>query len=146
MSDPKGNRRSPAPKKEEGVFVNLPRTRPQRSSPRRAAARNAVAGAAAGASTAAAPTTQPPPQRAHAKRPPTKRTSATRRPLKGSLDDSAPRQGYEAEREAVTGSVRPPGGTELMASAAEIVGDLAKAGLSTGERLLKDVFSRLPRS
>jgi len=40
--------------------------------------------------------------------------------------------------------VQPPGAAELVASAAEIVGELAKAGLSTGERLLKDVFSRLP--
>jgi hypothetical protein len=40
--------------------------------------------------------------------------------------------------------VQPPGAAELVTSAAEIVGELAKAGLSTGERLLKDVFSRLP--
>jgi hypothetical protein len=42
--------------------------------------------------------------------------------------------------------VAPPGGAELVSAAAEIVGELAKAGLSTGERLLKDVFSRLPLS
>jgi hypothetical protein len=42
--------------------------------------------------------------------------------------------------------VQPPGAAELVVSAAEIVGELAKAGLSTGERLLKDVFSRLPLS
>jgi hypothetical protein len=46
----------------------------------------------------------------------------------------------------MSGSVHPPGGVELVTSAAEIVGELAKAGLSTGERLLKDVLSRLPRS
>ena len=46
----------------------------------------------------------------------------------------------------MTGSLQPPGGIELVGSAAEIVGELAKAGLSAGERLLKDVFSRLPRS
>jgi len=39
--------------------------------------------------------------------------------------------------------VQPPGSTELLASAVEIVGDLAKSGLATGERVLKDVFSRL---
>jgi hypothetical protein len=39
--------------------------------------------------------------------------------------------------------VQPPGGTELIASAVEIVGDLAKSGLSSGERVLKSVFSRL---
>lgn len=42
------------------------------------------------------------------------------------------------------GSVQPPGGAELVASAAEIIGDLAKTGLSTGERLLKDALTRLP--
>jgi hypothetical protein len=42
--------------------------------------------------------------------------------------------------------VHPPGGAELVASAAEIVSELAKAGLSTGERLLKDFLSRLPLS
>jgi hypothetical protein len=40
--------------------------------------------------------------------------------------------------------VHPPGGAELVASAAEIVGEIAKAGILTGERLLKDVLSRLP--
>jgi hypothetical protein len=42
--------------------------------------------------------------------------------------------------------VQPPGGAELLASAAEIVGELTKSGLATGERLLKDVLSRLPLS
>jgi hypothetical protein len=42
--------------------------------------------------------------------------------------------------------VQPPGGTELVTSAVEIVGELAKSGLATGERLLKDVFSRLSPS
>jgi hypothetical protein len=46
----------------------------------------------------------------------------------------------------MNGSVQPPGGAELVASAAEIVGELAKVGLSMSERLLKDAFSRLPRS
>lgn len=59
-------------------------------------------------------------------------------------DDPAPRQGYECE--GADGPVQPPGGPELVASAAEIVGELAKAGLSAGERLLKDVFARLPGS
>jgi hypothetical protein len=54
-----------------------------------------------------------------------------------------PRQGFECEDRA-SGAVHPPGGGELIASAAELVGELAKAGLSTGERVLKDVFSLLP--
>ena len=58
--------------------------------------------------------------------------------------EPAPRQGFECESDESTGSLQPPGGTELVASAAELVGELAKAGFSRGERLLKDVFSRLP--
>jgi len=46
----------------------------------------------------------------------------------------------------MSGSVQPPGSAEFIASAAEAVSELAKAGLSTGERLLKDVLSRLPHS
>jgi hypothetical protein len=42
--------------------------------------------------------------------------------------------------------VQPPGGAELLLSAAELVGELAKAGVSRTERLLKDAFSRLPGS
>jgi hypothetical protein len=42
--------------------------------------------------------------------------------------------------------VHPPGGAELLISAAEIVGELAKAGVSRSERLLKDALSRLPLS
>jgi hypothetical protein len=42
--------------------------------------------------------------------------------------------------------VAPPGGAELLATAAEIVSELAKASVSTGERLLRDVLSRLPLS
>jgi hypothetical protein len=57
-----------------------------------------------------------------------------------------PRQGYESDDDAATGAVQPPGGAELLVSAAEIVGELAKAGASRTERLLKDVLSRLPLS
>jgi len=53
-------------------------------------------------------------------------------------------QGFECESEAATGSVQPPGAVELLASAAEGVSELAKAGLSRSERLLKDLASRLP--
>ncbi len=59
--------------------------------------------------------------------------------------DSAPRQGFESETSrSSTGPVQPPGGAELVAGAVEIVGEVAKAGLSAGERVLKDLFSRLP--
>ncbi len=45
-----------------------------------------------------------------------------------------------------SGPVQPPGGAELVATAAEIVSELAKAGVSTGERLFKDLLGRLPLS
>ncbi len=62
-----------------------------------------------------------------------------RREPRGASVEPAPRQGFECEGERASGTVHPPGGAELVASAAEIVGELAKAGLSTGERLLKDL-------
>ena len=59
--------------------------------------------------------------------------------------DSAPRQGFESEpSRSSTGPVQPPGGTELLTGAVEIVGEMAKAGVSAGERVLRDLFSRLP--
>ena len=122
----------------EGVLANLPRTRPQRPSARRDAARRPAAAAKA-TPTAAKPT----PTQASAR----KQTTAKRRPAKSAvkpLQDPAPRQGFESESDSVSGPVQPPGGVELLASAAELAGDLAKTGLSTGGRLLKDVLSRLP--
>lgn len=78
-----------------------------------------------------------------ARRPRTgKRAPAPRRPV--AVEEPAPRQGFECEGERATGPVQPPGGPEMVATAAELVGELAKAGVSVGERLLKDVFSRLP--
>jgi hypothetical protein len=58
---------------------------------------------------------------------------------------AAPLQGFECDSET-SGSVQPPGAVELLASAAEIVSELAKAGVSRSERLLKDLVSRLPLS
>jgi hypothetical protein len=73
-----------------------------------------------------------------------RQTSAPRRRISG--PDAAPLQGFECDGDAGSGPVQPPGAAELVASAAEIVGELAKAGWNTGERLLKDVVSRLPLS
>jgi hypothetical protein len=42
--------------------------------------------------------------------------------------------------------VAPPGGAEIVATAAEIVTELARAGVSAGERVVRDLFSRLPLS
>ena len=64
----------------------------------------------------------------------------------GPVDESVPRQGFESELDRASGPVQPPGGAELVATAAEIVSELAKAGVSTGERLLKDFLGRLPLS
>jgi hypothetical protein len=89
---------------------------------------------ASGAATSAATATSKPPR---AKRTP-RRAATSGAP--------APRQGFESEGERASGAVQPPGGAELVASAAEIVGELTRAGFSAGERLLRDVFSRLPGS
>jgi hypothetical protein len=79
---------------------------------------------------------------------PAKRSSAPRRARsqrpRRSTQEPAPRQGFESDSETSRGSVAPPGGPELVSAAVEIVGELAKASLSTGERLVKDVLSRLP--
>lgn len=63
-------------------------------------------------------------------------------------EETVPKQGFECEGEGerASGPVQPPGGAELLASAGEIFSEVAKAGLSTGERLFRDVLSRLPIS
>ncbi|HEX3510963.1 MAG TPA: hypothetical protein VHT27_07680 [Solirubrobacteraceae bacterium] len=66
--------------------------------------------------------------------------------VRASEREAVPPQGYAAEGERLSGPVQPPGGTELIATAAEIVGELAKAGVSTGERLLRDFTSLITRS
>lgn len=164
MSDAEGDLRSTTPGEDRGVLLNLPRTRPQRSSPRRAAARKAAAGTRAqkggrprraDSTTATVQAAAPSTLRGGAQRKPKRAKAATGQRARGAVMphrgstleyDPAPRQGFESESESMSGSVHPPGGVELVTSAAEIVGELAKAGLSTGERLLKDVLSRLPRS
>jgi hypothetical protein len=162
VSDAKGNHRSRTPRENRGVLVNLPSTRPQHSSPRRAAARRRAARAGAdpsapsqtavlGASAVGSPGAKPAvgprkPTTARAASP--KRARSAAKSSRGSAPrrDAAPRQGFESDSETATGSVQPPGGAEFVASAVELVGELAKVGLSTGERLFKDAFSRLPRS
>jgi hypothetical protein len=57
--------------------------------------------------------------------------------------ERAPRQGFEAEPDS-HGPVQPPGSSELVSSAAELAGELAKAGVTTGARVLRDFLSRLP--
>jgi hypothetical protein len=163
MSDAKGNSRSTTSRGDREVLVNLPQTRPQRSSPRRAAARAAAAGTTEqrrpparsaarsriGGGTAQGGSRKSATARTAAGKPTSsapKASAGSARRRSPKSDRSAPRQGFESEGENMNGSVQPPGGAELVASAAEIVGELAKVGLSAGERLLKDAFSRLPRS
>jgi hypothetical protein len=164
------NGRGSAPLDGEGVLSNLPRTRPQRSSARRTAARGAPTttgatteppsrnGGASAAAKARAKTASKAP--AKAKRTPAgsgartkakpatsssqRARSTTKRPPSTASAEEIPRQGFETETDRARGPVQPPGGAELVAGAVEIVGELAKAGFSTGERLLKDVLSRLP--
>ena len=142
MSDTKASppRRGATPK-GDSVLGNLPRTRPQRSSPRRAAARKTTAAqASAGSATAGA---RKRPQSSPSK-PTSPRASAGKRAKASILvGEPSPRQGFECDGESMTGTVTPPGGADLLASAAELVGELAKASASSGERLLKDVLSRL---
>ncbi len=82
------------------------------------------------------------PARPASKRKPTSNPRATKG--RGPGDEPAPLQGFEAEPDTFGGPVQPPGGIELVASAAELTGELAKAGITTGARLLKDFLSRLP--
>jgi hypothetical protein len=134
MSDsPGSDPREPASADGPGILAALPRTRPQRASARRTAARAAKPSAA-----------QP---RQATKRKPAKArvTSKQREPAKHSAagGERAPRQGFEAEPDS-HGPVQPPGSSELVSSAAELAGELAKAGVTAGARVLRDFLSRLP--
>jgi hypothetical protein len=71
--------------------------------------------------------------------------AASKRDDSSRREQGVPRQGFDSESDLATGPVQPPGGVELVASAAEIVAELARAGLSAGERVLADLVARLPR-
>jgi hypothetical protein len=125
---------------QQGVLTNLPRTRPQRATPRRAAARARSNGAPSAKRA-----------RARSSAPPRETSARTARPRASAgagtatRATGAPVQGFECEAEA-RGSVQPPGAVELVSSLAEVVSELAKAGASRSERLLRDLASRLPLS
>jgi hypothetical protein len=152
----KSTKRNARPKDalaSEGVLANLPRTRPQRSSARRDAARRATkAKASSQASTILAAPGKPvrtkakPAKVVPAKVAAVKRGQRTAKPRSTAkrLRDPVPRQGFETENDPLSGPVQPPGGVDLLASAAELAGELGKSGLSAGGRLLKDVLARLP--
>lgn len=167
-----GDTRSNGTGDGQDVLSKLPRTRPQRSTARRTAARSARAKTAA-PSAAPKPTPAKPKANATAtagaKKPSggaskvaagaasgtarnggqrvrrAARRSAEAKPV--TVEEPVPRQGFASDSdERASGPVQPPGGADLVATAAEIVGELAKAGLSTGERLVKDMLARLPLS
>jgi hypothetical protein len=75
-----------------------------------------------------------------------KRSPSTRRQPVAAADEHVPLQGFESEMDRASGPVEPPGGTELVATAAEMIAEIARAGLSTGERLVRDALARLPLS
>jgi hypothetical protein len=113
------------------------------TSTRRAVASGTARRAPATGASAAAPKT------AKGSKPAAKASAAKRRPTTprrapGATEEQVPLQGFESEMDRASGPVEPPGGTELVATAAEILGEIAKAGLSTGERLLRDALTRLP--
>jgi hypothetical protein len=133
---------------DRGVIANLPRTRPQRASQRRAAARQGTSRRARSTSAssrsangpAAAATSKPPKLAAQ----PRKRATSAARAPRRRAPRAAPRQGFQSEAEAARTSIHPPGGPELLTAAVEVVGELAKAGLSRGERALKEIAARFP--
>lgn len=149
MSDSSsGDPHEPASVDGPGILAGLPRTRPQRASARRTAARAAKPKAPSPRQASAASAT--PPRRATkpvTKRAPAKaRVTGKRRAAAkdgATAHERAPRQGFEAEPDSL-GPVQPPGSMELVSSAAELAGELAKAGVATGTRVLRDFLSRLP--
>src|SRR6185312_1680496 len=160
------NGRTEAPGDGAGVLSNLPRTRPQRATARRAAARTQrEAGGARASRNGAGTRTKAKAAGSAAKAPAKAARSAAKAgrsakaPAKGKPQADArgtqakatpkraprrvaapreevPRQGFECIEERATGAVPPPGGPEFVGTAAEIVGELAKAGVAGGERLL----------
>jgi hypothetical protein len=130
-------------KSAKGAAKGAAQTETKRTTPASGSRPKSAKDSAATAQAKSAGSSPHPSSAVRARRPRTgKRAPAPRRPVR--VEEPAPRQGFECEGERATGPVQPPGGPELVASAAELVGELAKAGAAAGERLLKDVFSRLP--
>lgn len=116
MSDSSsGDLRDPASAEGPSILAGLPRTRPQRASARRAAARS----------------TGP------------RKVTRARVSRSQTVEEPVPLQGYEPEGDSLHRPIQPPGGAELIASVAELAGELTKAGVSTGARVLKDFLSRV---
>jgi hypothetical protein len=154
-----------------GVLANLPRARPQRSTPRRTAARERASAPSAGDGSAAGRSgatrsgakrqaAAPGGKRAAATKPKGQASASRAKPRAGAKarpkaasrrtrreqEEPVPRQGFASDEDRASGPVQPPGGQELLATAGEIVSELAKAGVGAGERLVRDIISRLPGS
>lgn len=149
MSDsPTGDPAEPPAGVSPGVLASLPHTRPQRASARRAAAR--AGKGASKADPARAPRARSASGDEPAPAPPSSSSSSSPRPARRRArrppreEDQVPRQGYEAEPDSLAGPVQPPGSAELVSSASELAGELAKASVTAGARLVKDLLSRLP--
>ena len=154
-----------------GVLAELPRARPQRATARRATARKAgarpaaskrraakadrsSAGADAGSAAAdvrsagaAGPTILAGLPRVRPQHASPRRAAARAARSRGSAhlgEQPVPRQGFESDPGRMNGPIQPPGGAELAVSLGELAGELAKVGVATGARLLKDILSRLP--
>lgn len=153
------------PSASSGVLAELPRARPQRATPRRSSARKATAhsagkrrGAGAGADrrtaavegsagAGAGPTILAGLPRVRPQHTSPRRAAARAARSRGgtrSTEQSVPRQGFESEPRRMSEPIQPPGGAELAVSLGELAGELAKVGIATGARLLKDIVSRLP--
>jgi hypothetical protein len=105
------------------VLSSLPRTRPERRSAKRGAR------APAGAQAAAAKPKKPKP--------------AARSKPNAAPPPKVPPAGYAVPK---TGSPVSAGGTELVGTAIQAVGELANLGASLGGRALREVLGRLPKA
>lgn len=151
-SDPSSDGNQTEAQERHSVLAELPHTRPQRASARRETARRRARAARGGAKAAEpkAPAAEPEaPAAGRAKQAPVKAkpkaTRATRRTRVPKTPPTPP-QGYEADPNLAGTPVSPPSGTEVVAALAELAGELAQNGISTGGRLLKSALSRLSGS
>jgi hypothetical protein len=114
------------------VLSSLPRTRPER----RSAKRGARAGAAA----------DTPAKAKAAKAKPRPKATAKPRPARSKPTAVPPRQvppsGYAVPKHA---SPIGSGGTELVGTAIQALGELATLGASLGNRALREALGRLPK-
>jgi hypothetical protein len=151
MSDPeKSQSESGASAGEDGVLAKLPPARPQRTSRRRTEARNATVRTkrtASGRAASRAPQDRGPEDPSRARRTGRRLEPTASKPAgeAAGRSDAVPKQGFESESDLASGPIQPPGAVELVGSAVEIVTELARGGLSAGERLLGDLVSRLPK-